>query len=193
MKKLLVTGLLFSTLATAKEATNTATTVSASSAPTKEISAPSIANFSTKPLNLLLGEANAAVDFRTFKPLTLGTRFSYSSDKKDDVSATAYSVGLRANYFFSGQAFTDSAYVGALGEYISAKASAGKITAQLNMFSGAGLLGYAWFWNSGFNMNLGGGARYTAWPKTISAGGYTMAINEKPLSFMLEYSLGFAF
>lgn len=118
-------------------------------------------NLRVDPLGALIGAANVQLDIGVSNSWTLGPTLQYLNRSIDDYDATAYGVGVRANYYFSRPVFTQGWYLGPSVSYVNAK-----VTEDDSLFgelegTGSGLAftligGYQWMWES-FNINLGAG------------------------------------
>lgn len=124
-------------------------------------------NIRSNPLTFLVGAVNATMDYKIADHWTLGPELFYwrlSISSKDSNSSkldvTAYSAGVRANWFHNG-VYTNGLYVGPSVKYASIKLDATDKNGKATNASGDGpfvgaVVGYAWFWNS-FNIMAGGG------------------------------------
>lgn len=115
-------------------------------------------NVRIDPLTMLVGVLNAEVDFKVSKAWTVGPTISYFRFNVGHSSVSASGLGVRGNYFFNGNVFTDSWYFGPFFKYATAEAEY-KSTGSSAKASGTGLgalVGYHWSWTT-FNMQLGGG------------------------------------
>lgn len=147
-------------------------------------------NIRVNPLGLVFGLINADIDFKVADAITVGPSLMFWSL----AGITAFGGGARGNYYFNGQAFTDSFYLGAHAEYalVTYKTSLGNSSA--GVFGAGALAGYHWVWDGGFNIMLGGGIGYYAGSSTVTINGQTASVTGlNGVSPALEFTLGWAF
>jgi hypothetical protein len=123
-------------------------------------------NVRIDPLSALIGVLNTTVDFKLSSSWTLGPTFQYLSREIDSYDAMAYGVGVRVNYYFEREAFSQGWYLGPSFRYASAEVETndptfGKITGEASGIAAGLLAGYQWMWES-FNINLGAGFVYSS-------------------------------
>lgn len=162
-------------------------------------------DFRVNPL-IVLGAVNGNLDVRLNENLTVGLQGAYLQAKlnstgifNSDLNITAYGIGARANWFFSG-AFQDGFYLGPSLEYLSVSiktsTAAGPASGTASGQLASCLIGYGWFWPGGLNIMLGGG-----YAGVLGASGITIKDsvgNQQTITANLsgltyELSLGYAF
>ena len=118
------------------------------------------------PLSLLgltlSGSYGIAVSDRVALIVPLGITYVFSGVGDSQSSASSYlfgiSSGLGARFYFTGGAFEDGFYIQPNASIGWMKFGAGGVNA---LFAGGNaVLGYSWVWDSGFMLNLAGGAGY---------------------------------
>ena len=95
--------------------------------------------------------------------LVLNNYHHYSENEGVIYEANAQSVGIRLDFVFNYDAFTDGFYVSnfILGGRWTTKESVVEKTCTTSFegtgwaLTGAGSLGYQWFWDNGYNINIG--------------------------------------
>lgn len=114
-------------------------------------------NVMVSPLGLLIGALGAEFNFGVSEKITLGLGGDWFHITNHSLSANGGGAHLRMNYFLSGPRFGDSWYVSpkVTSEHVSVEGVGVKGA------SFAGLIGYSWLYQSGFNMNLAGGIAYS--------------------------------
>ncbi len=122
-------------------------------------------NVRLDPLGPLVGSYGVDVDFPVSSSWTLGPALRYLHRKDGDFDVSGYGLGIRGNYWFNGNVFTQGWYFGPLLQYIGVSVEDKHDDYDLEgSANGAGLtafFGYQWMWES-FNINLGAGpALYT--------------------------------
>ncbi len=160
---------------------------------------PHSVNLRMDPVSLLGGVANVDLDFRLSNTITLGPTLEYLNNSVGTVTYSAYSVGVRMNFYPGGEALAESGwYIGPSLKYVSAKAEVGSKTASLSGGALTTVGGYHWMWDS-FNMMLGGGFVATSFPNKVtvkdSANGSTeeVSVGAVGTGATIEFALGFAF
>lgn len=168
-------------------------------------------NVRVNPLAMLIGVVNADIDFGITDGITLGPSLSMLSAKSgvsgtgittSETKISAYSIGARANFYFSGVSFTDGWYFGPSASYLPVSVTETEGTdsysASMGAFSVSALLGYQWMWET-FNINLGLGAGYYSTSSSVTAttsSGKSTTVAVPSFSGVapsLEFSLGYAF
>ena len=155
-------------------------------------------NLRMDPLSLLLGVANVDMDFKLSKSITLGPTLAYLSNSIGTTTYTAYSVGVRMNFYPGGEALEESGwYIGPSVKYVSAKAEVGTKSASLSGGALTTVGGYHWMWDS-FNLMLGGGFVATSFPNKVTVKDSNGTQEEVSVGAIgtgasLEATLGFAF
>jgi hypothetical protein len=151
-------------------------------------------NIGTSPLLWLVGVMNAQADFRLTDEFTLGPVGSYYTRKSSGVKVSSYGLGVRANWFITGPVFTDSWYIGPSVSYMGAEASQDGTEASLNLWALQILGGYHWFWDSGFNLNVGAGGNYINWPEYVTVNGKRISLDTyENMNIAIEFNLGWSF
>lgn len=151
------------------------------------------------PIGLLFGVINADFDIKMGPTFTIGPSVSYLSWTLAEVNVTAYSFGVRANFYPNIEALSeDGWYIGPSVNYIGAKATKNSLSASVNGINTSIVGGYQWLWDS-FNINLGLGGGYTSIPTKVtvkdSSGGTSeeVSVRASQTSVALEFTMGFAF
>ena len=124
-------------------------------------------NVRVNPLGLLIGLFNADIDFKVTDTVTVGPQLSYLNWSLGSTSVKAYGIGARANFYLSGPVFTDGWYAAPAVAMAFASAKNSTDSASYSAVNVSGLFGYQWVWASGFNINLGFGASYSARPSSV--------------------------
>ncbi len=152
------------------------------------------ANVRVNPLGLMTGTLGAEVDIGIGESFTAGPTASLVSVTVGSTSVSAFSFGVRSNFYLGGPRFTDGWFVGPSVLYAPMTISLGGASGTASAFAVGAVAGYQWVWDSGFNINLAGGAAYYASAADITLeDGTSVAV---PLSGTLpafEFSLGWAF
>jgi len=152
------------------------------------------ANIRVNPLGLLTGTLGGEVDIGIGENFTVGPTASLLSATAGTTSVSAVSFGVRSNFHLSGPRFNDSWFVSPSVLYAPMTISLDGASRSANAFAVGAVAGYQWVWDSGFNINMAGGAAYYASDAEITLDdGTSVAI---PLSGTLpsiEFSLGWAF
>ncbi len=116
-------------------------------------------NIRIEPLSLLVGTLAVQADFGISPHWTLGPSVRYLKRTIGDFDATAYSAGIRGNYYFDREVMTQ-------GWYLSPELSLMRVSvvendnngpdaeASATGFAITGLGGYQWMWEN-FNIMLG--------------------------------------
>jgi hypothetical protein len=127
-------------------------------------------------------------------PLSLTYVSSGVSNEQSSASVSLFGIesGLGVRFYFAGQAFADGFYIqpnfgigwlrfGSSGSYNGSNALA---------IGGNALLGYSWVFDSGFTMNLAGGAGYahSSVDTKSSAGAFKIEGVRPALEFAIGYS-----
>lgn len=164
-------------------------------------------NFRFNPLGLLAGGLGLNLDIAVNESWTVGPEFSYIDFKigsggvfTNEVRVRGIGGAVRGNWHYNG-VFTDGFYVGPSLGYsnVEVEASDGVETAKASVGSvyAQALFGYAWYWDSSFNIMLGGGfATILSNPKATVTNNTTGARSEydvRNTGLALEFSLGFTF
>jgi hypothetical protein len=160
-------------------------------------------NVRINPLAALFGMLNAEIDFKMSDSLTVGPSLSYWSISLGDVSFSAYSLGVRANYYFGGGALdTDGWYLGPYAAFASMTVEedllGDNFSASASGFGLGAMIGHQWMWET-FNINLGLGFGYYMIDETQTAENDDGVEREVDVpaaagtSVGLEFTLGWAF
>lgn len=100
-------------------------------------------------MRLLMGAATAQFDYAVAESFTVGGRLSHS---RFSSSASGFGLGVAGTFY--GNGVLADGFMGQLGmDYLSISGSGTTVSGT----SISALAGYGWFWDSGFNMNVGGG------------------------------------
>jgi hypothetical protein len=113
-------------------------------------------NIRVNPLGLMFGVANATWDIGAAERFTIGPSAAFTTRTSNGVTATGYGFGVDTNFFLGHDRFTDSWIFSPFIGYAHASSSNGSA-------SGSSLganIQYGWFYDSGFNIGLGGGIQY---------------------------------
>lgn len=152
-------------------------------------------NVRTFPFQLV----NLIVDIPVSRNWTLGPQLLYSSSEDDGYSVDARAFGLRANYWFNEDVFTQGWYLGPGISYASVEVeddeSGSELTGKASGLSLSVLGGYHWMWES-FNIMLGiGPAYYSIGEVTIEDdfGNEESYAGYEGLGIALEFTLGWKF
>ncbi len=158
-------------------------------------------NFRFSPLAIASGTANLELDFELAKSWSLGPSISYLSHEDNDYDVTGYSIGIRGNYYFGRDVFTQGWYLGPSLHYASVEVEEntifwGTLSGKATGFALGVMAGYQWIWES-FNMMLGGGpVYYTIDSVTIESSDGTYEESYEGMdgaSLALEFTLGWKF
>ncbi len=156
-------------------------------------------NLRMDPLSLLVGIANVDMDFKLSKSITLGPTLAYLNRTVGTLKSTAYSVGIRMNFYPGGEALESHGwYIGPSLKYVTAKAEVGTKSAELSGGSLTTVGGYHWMWDS-FNLMVGGGFVATSFPNKVtvkdSSNGTQEEVSVSAIGTgaTIEATLGFAF
>lgn len=162
-------------------------------------------NFRFSPLPLLIGGINIDLDMAITPEWTLGPELVYlnytmsrSGSLTKDISAKAYSLGVRGNWYKNG-VHTDGLYLSPALTYanvsVSSADASGTISADGNGIFLKGIAGYGWFWDS-FNILLGGGLSTGLGSSKVkvkdSTGTTTQEVDIQG-GFAAEFTLGWTF
>lgn len=121
-------------------------------------------NIRISPIHLLVGMPRVEADFKIADSWTIGPTGSYLNRSVDQYDVQAYSLGIRANYFFNREVFTQGWYLGPSLEYAHVHITDNDPFSGKMEGNGSGLAlsvigGYQWMWDN-FNINLGAGPSY---------------------------------
>lgn len=183
-------------------------TNSPNSSPEHDLGALKSTNIRINPLGLLLGVIGADVDFGVGERFTIGPSIAYLKASttdiySDGVDYTAWSIGIRANFYLSGPRFHSGWYLAPSAAYIPVTVndsfSGDSYTATSGAFAISVLAGYQWVFRSGFNMTLGAGAAYYTTKKNVTvtdSSGNSQNVSTPSFAGVLpdlEFGLGWAF
>jgi hypothetical protein len=115
-------------------------------------------NIRFNPIGLLFGVANATLDIGATDRITIGPSAAFTTRSNQGVTATGFGLGTEANFFLGNDRFTDSWIFSPSVEFASASGN-GKSASGVGF--GANMV-YGWFYDSGFNLSLGGGIQYVS-------------------------------
>ena len=116
----------------------------------------------------------------------LSASVTYGSGKKSSDYLFGIGSGFGARFYLAGQTF-DGLYLQPMGEIYWY--SFGGSASALGLV-GYGMLGYSWLWDSGFNLNLAGGAGYHYMSTKAEAKGDLFSLTG--ILPALEFSIGYA-
>lgn len=133
-------------------------------------------NIRLNPLPLFMGVINLDADFVVGDAFTIGPsigRLQASTElTNNNIQISAWSLGARLNYFFSGDAFMGGWYLAPAFSLlpVSIEETAFGVKYSASQVSvGAGVLvGYQFMWRGGINFNLGIGATYYSTPSKFT-------------------------
>jgi hypothetical protein len=156
-------------------------------------------NVKVEPLGLISGVLGVGVDIPVSSAWTLGPQLRFTNKTVSEYDVTAYSYGVRGNYWLNGAVFTQGWYIGPSFQFIGANV---KDNTGINHLSGSasgvgltGIFGYQWMWDK-FNINLGAGPAY------YSIGNIKVKDNQgnsenykgyRSLGLGIEFNLGWKF
>jgi hypothetical protein len=103
------------------------------------------------PLAPVLGTGVVGVDYRISRISSLGPALTFYEFRDGAKSADGYALGAQWEFFVSHDVYTDSWILTPKVSSIAATRSGKSVWG----ISSALLLGYTWFWPSGFNLRLG--------------------------------------
>lgn len=152
-------------------------------------------NVRVNPLGLLIGAISADVDIKAGQKLTIGPTLSYMSASFLTTKLSGFGVGVRANYYLSGDAMSDSWIIGpSAGLAIFSVNAGGESASSTGIYVGA-IVGRQWVFSNGLNINVGLGMNwYSQGASVKTAGGFEM---EVPFFHGIapagEITLGYAF
>lgn len=142
-----------------------------------------------------MGAISADVDIRAGQKLTLGPTLSYMSASFLTTKLSGFGIGLRANYYLTGDAMSDSWILGpSAGLAIFSVDSAGDKATSTGVYLGA-IVGRQWVFSNGLNINVGLGVNWFSQGSSVKvASGFEV---EVPFFHGLapagEITLGYAF
>ena len=131
---------------------------------------------SDKTMNLRIGVIPALIgilhidaDFGVSDSFTLGPALAYGKRKfsigSTPVSVELGSIGARGNWYFSGNRFTQGAYLAPFLTYsrieVIVTKSDRSLSGRANGILSGAMVGYQWVWDT-FNINLGAGLQASA-------------------------------
>lgn len=137
-------------------------------------------NVRINPLGILVGSLSGDFDFRINEKFTLGPSISYMKASNILTDLSGFGIGLRGNWYLTGDALTDSWYVGPMAGYASLSVSSpflGTESTSRGAFYVGTLVGYQWVWKSGINLNLGLGANfYSGGDSVVASNGVSLDV-----------------
>jgi hypothetical protein len=122
-------------------------------------------NLRVSPLGFLIGSVGVSLDVPVSQQWTLGpdVGFMAYSDGVHDI--TGLKLGIRGNYWFGRDVFTQGWYMGPALNYSRATVKRDDELAKLDgegtAITASVIFGYQWMWDS-FNINLGIGPSFTS-------------------------------
>ena len=165
-------------------------------------------NVRLAPVALAVGGIGAHVDFGVADSITVGPTFSYQhagvSFGDSETKVGIYELGARANLYLSGKRFTSGfllgPYVSFMPASVSQKIGSKESSGSVSGISTGAVMSYQWVWNSGLNLNVGGGLGYYSLPSeavvtaqadgtkdTVSVPGFTGVLPN------IELTMGYVF
>ncbi|MBP7843821.1 MAG: DUF3575 domain-containing protein [Proteobacteria bacterium] len=151
-------------------------------------------NIRVAPISVLAQVWNLESDFKVSDQFTLGPSVAYYIHKASGVQTSAYVLGARANWFPVNGVFNSGFYIGPSLSYIGVSAQQDKVEASLSVWQLTAVGGYHWFWDSGFNLNLGAGGSYQNWPDYVTVNGKKISLETyENMSLAIEFTLGWSF
>lgn len=151
-------------------------------------------NVRINPLSILLGVIHADMDFRVANRVTFGPALGFASRTSSSVIATGLNLGVRANFYLTGDAISDSWYVSSSAGVLFLTSKSGASEARSNALNLGFTAGYQWVFASGFNVMLGLGAVYYAIDKkqTATDGSVISVPSYSGTLPRLDFTVGFA-
>ncbi len=171
----------------------------------QETAAPSgkLVSIYVNPLSTLLGllitptllAIQGGVDVVPYvRFMTLGVTGQYSSATAGGTNLSAWMLGPRLNFYFSGNAIGSSFYASPWFEYGRLTSVSGGSTNAITMMEGVLVVGYHVVTEIGFQFRAGIGASYASVPTTMTVGSTTVDLSSySGVKLALELSLGWAF
>ncbi len=154
-------------------------------------------NVRVNPIGLLLGIYSANFDIGVTDALTIGPFGSFLSTNIGGVGVAGGGGGIEAKYYFNGQRLTSGLYLSPSVEYVSVAVNDQYSSRGVNAsgISATATMGYQWVTDSGFNFQIGLGARYSTLAASVSNNGHSDAIPNAVSGLTLagDLDIGFAF
>ncbi len=161
-------------------------------------------NLRINPLGLVVRLISADLEFKLSSHFALGTSLGYMNFSKAPSNLTAYAAALRSTFSYPNKVNEDSFYFALAGGWTRIKL---EVDVSQNLGEGAvgtattaswfvgSLVGYHWFFRSGFNVYLGGGFSYYNLPSSLRLDVGTLSELPGFRGFMPagEFSLGYVF
>jgi hypothetical protein len=143
---------------------------------------------------------NLQIDIPVSRNWTVGPHIVSTSDNDDDFEVKTLGAGVRANYWFNEDVYTQGWYLGPSLSYVNVSVedshpSFGKLKGEASALSMSVVAGYHWVWES-FNIMLGAGpAYYSIGDITVddSAGNAREYTGYNGSGLALELTLGWLF
>lgn len=132
-------------------------------------------NVSVNPLGFVFGTYNLDFELAVGDHLTVGPAVQFASVGASGVSVTGAGGGVNLMYYFTAPRLSGGWYLSPELGYISVSASDrySTISVSLGGVYAETTLGYHWFNSSGFNCQLGLGARYIGLGASANVNGRT--------------------
>lgn len=152
-------------------------------------------NVRINPLSILLGIINTDYDIRVSEHITFGPSIGFATRSSSTVTTTGFDVGVRANFYLTGKAISDSWYASPAAGVIFLTSKSGGSSASTTALNAGVTFGYHWVWDSGFNLTLGLGVAYYAVDKNQRATDGSVIVLPAYSGTLprLDFTLGFAF
>lgn len=151
-------------------------------------------NLRIDPLSFLIGFFNATFDVGVSDRISVGPQLGFWNFSLGDTKLTAFTAGVRANFFLTGPRFVDGWYVGPYFSYVHSSVSNASDSVSINAYSIGALMGYLWVWPSGFNMGLGFGGSYNNVPsQVVISGSTTSTPGLTGVRAAIEWTMGMTF
>jgi hypothetical protein len=127
-------------------------------------------NLSLNPFSLLSGGINTGIEFKLNDQLTAGPYVNYQQTANSDDEVRTVGFGARVDYALQSSAFEDGWYS---SFFLSRYSFSGKIKGDtqsepslkiaydFDSTNVGALIGYGWYWLSGFNLRLGIGLMHS--------------------------------
>ena len=162
-------------------------------------------NVTVSPIVALIGMVAGEAQYAATSNVTVGPKLAYWGLDLGGDSISLYSIGAVSQYNFGGN-YQDGGYfkttAGYTGVSIETENSNGVTCEASGGLTGLGALaGYQWFWDSGFNTNLGAGYSFNigdiSAEATCTDGTTTETASESTDAgaggLALEWNLGYSF
>jgi len=117
---------------------------------------------SISPLSLVLGAIDVGVLVDVNENIAVGPSIIMAKYTLGTDSVSVFSLGARGEYAFDGFDVS-SVYSTVAMDYGTVSSDVSGIKCSLSIFTADTLAGYAWRWDNGMNIKLGGGLRQTVY------------------------------